>query len=127
MKHGYGAVGLGYAVAFCLAAFLPRNAQAFVVSSAVVASRGSYPAAKFRGGGGNARARSVRARTGRGLGVAAGGNAVESANTLSTDDGDGMRVARIQGFTDKVSGEINYRCNMFRVRGCGERTFFYTN
>lgn len=100
VKRGYGA-GLGYAVVFCLATFLPRNAQAFVISSAVLASRGSYPSAESRGGA-IVRARGERTRIIKGLGVAAGGSAVESANTMSTDDGEGMRVAQIQGFTDKV-------------------------
>ena len=36
----------------------------------------------------------------KGLGVAAGGSAVESASTMSTDHGEGMREAQIQGFTD---------------------------
>lgn len=110
VKRGYGA-GLGYTVAFCLATCLPRNAQAFVFSSAVVASRGANPSAVSRGGGAIVRARAERTRTIKGLGVAAGGSAVESASTMSTDDGEGMRVAQIQGFTDKVS-EAVFSCEM---------------
>lgn len=106
VKRGYGA-GFGYAISFCLAIWLPRNAQAFVVSSAVVASRGSFPSAGSGGGGAIVRTRAVRARNVKGLEVAAGGSAVESANTLSTDDGEGMRVAQIQGFTDKVRESVN--------------------
>lgn len=116
VKRGYGA-GLGYAAAFCLATCLPRNAQAFVFSSAVVASRGANPSAVSRGGGAIVRARAERTRTIKGLGVAAGGSAVESASTMSTDDGEGMRVAQIQGFTDKVSeAYIAVKCELKQLR-----------
>lgn len=113
VKRGYGA-GLGYAITFCVTTCLPRNAQAFVFSSAVVASRGSNFLAESRGGGAIVRAQAERSRTIKGLGVAAGGSAVESASTMSTDDGEGMRVAQIQGFTDKVR-EALYMLEQMRI------------
>lgn len=44
----------------------------------------------------------VRTRTLQGIEMSAGGSAVGSTSSVSTGEEDGIRVARIQGYADKV-------------------------
>lgn len=96
VRRGYG-TGLGVAAIACVLS-TSRDAQAFLLP----------PVAP----GGVSRACSVSARVassssvsreGRGAGaLSVARGAVENANKALTDEEEGMRVAQIEGFTDKV-------------------------
>lgn len=103
VRRGYG-VGFSSALVLCLAFSSFRDAQAFVLPYASRAGVASQSCSRSRswGASGPEGARRASARTLKGLEVAAGDNAVGSASKLLTEEEEVMRVAQIQGFTDKV-------------------------
>ena len=85
----------------CLASSFTQYSLAFLLTS--VPSLRAPPRSSFgRGCPGHIKNSWVGARTLPGLEMSTGGSAVGSASVVSTGEDDGKRVARIQGFSDKV-------------------------
>lgn len=97
VRPGYGTAGVASVLAVFLALCSSRGVQAFVTPLAP--SRGSSAARSWQGRDGVVGNGGVRARTLRGLEVAAGGSAVESS---SVAEDDGVRAGQIEAFTSKV-------------------------
>lgn len=92
--------GLFSSIVACLAFSCLWDAQAFVLPFTGV-SRSCSASSLSLGGNCRASTTAVKSRELK-LGVTSGARAIGNASEVSADDGEAMRIAQIQGFTDKV-------------------------